>query len=417
MTGDGGPPEHRPLRLGVVGAGRFARFLAAAVADLPGVALAAVADSHRQAAEAFAAELGCHAVSDWPDLLTGDLIDVVVVATPPHTHGEIVRAAIDARLHVFCEKPLATSAAEAAALVGAADEAGVVVVVDHVLRYNPIVAVLLRLRGDLLPPAQRLSFENDASDEDLPPGHWFWDEAASGGIFVEHGVHFFDLGSLLLGSQPSSVTAMTAARPHGPVDTASATCLHPDGVVATYTHAFSHPRRCERQLLRVDHGTALVAVHGWIPVEATIDAWVDDQGADLADGLRDRAAELFAVSDHRLPGGADIESRVSRHVDAGGALGRGRPHDIPHLARVQLTLGGPTAKAHVYAESVRAAMGDLVRTVRTSTPPRSGAAEGAAAVYVAAAAREAARTGTSTRVELPVNRHHRPTLRRPERTP
>ena len=43
------------------------------------------------------------------------------------------------------------------------------------------------------------SFENYASDENLPAEHWFWDRAKSGGIFVEHGVHFFDLFAGWLG--------------------------------------------------------------------------------------------------------------------------------------------------------------------------------------------------------------------------
>ncbi|MBQ0906006.1 Gfo/Idh/MocA family oxidoreductase [Micromonospora sp. U21] len=65
----------------------------------------------------------------------------------------------------------------------------------------------------MLGPVRRLAFENDASDEDLGPEHWFWDERASGGIFVEHGVHFFDAADALVGSTPESVQGMLGHRP------------------------------------------------------------------------------------------------------------------------------------------------------------------------------------------------------------
>ena len=71
---------------------------------------------------------------------------------------------------------------------------------------------------------------------------------------------------------------------------------------------------------------------------------------------------------------------------------RGRGHDlhVPHHVRILLTLGGPAAKAAVYAESVRAAMVDLVGAARTGSTPRSGIATGAAATTIALAATRAA---------------------------
>ena len=109
--------------------------------------------------------------------------------------------------HAFYEKPLATEVSDAVEVADAAQAAHRALVVDHVLRHNPILRALTQLRGGLLGPVQRFCFENDASDEDLPPNHWFWDEAQSGGIFVEHGVHFFDAARLLVGSAPVSVAA------------------------------------------------------------------------------------------------------------------------------------------------------------------------------------------------------------------
>jgi len=390
------------LGIGLAGAGGFAWFLAGAVADLPDVRIVAVADEEPTRAAELAASLGARAVPRWEDLLTDEQVDVVAVMTPPSGHATIAQRALEAGCHVFCEKPLATDGESAAAVLASAERSGRVLVVDHVLRYNPLLRALERLQeplwGSLLGPLQRFAFENDASDESLDADHWFWREDTSGGIFVEHGVHFFDAAHLLAGTLPEAVQAMSATRADGRVDLVSATTRHPGGLLAGFTHGFAHADRCERQLMRLDHGTAEVRVEGWIPVRAALDAWTDDAGADLADELSQRAAELFAVDGYRLGRDAAITVHVRRDAGPTTAVGRGSTHQVPHHVRAELTLGGADAKDRVYAESVRAAVADLVRCAATGESPASGAHAGWAAVVVADAARRAAATGQT--VEL-----------------
>jgi predicted dehydrogenase len=385
-------PTAAPLGLGVVGAGRFAAFLMDAVQDLPGVQLRHVADLSLEKAQALAGSNQAKATDQWRDLLNDDGVDAIVVATPPITHAPIALAGLRAGRHVFCEKPLATEASDAVEVADVALRAHRALVVDHVLRYNPILRALTQLGGALLGPVQRFCFENDASDENLFPDHWFWDETQSGGIFVEHGVHFFDAAHLLVGSAPVSIQAMVARRDDdGVVDLVSATARHPGGVLASHTHGFTHASRCERQLMRLDHGTAEVRVDGWIPVHAVIDAWTDDAGTDLVEGLPARAAELLYVEGFRLGAGCAVSATVHRDANSSSqARGRGAQLTIPHHARIELTLGGAPASGEVYAESVRAAMADLIRCAASGNAPASGGAEGAAAVIVAAGARQAA---------------------------
>ena len=388
----------RPLGLGIVGAGGFAGFLADATASMPSVALRAVADTRREAAQRLAAAYDARAVGSWEELLSDDTVDAVVVATPPAGHAAIATAALEAGKHVLCEKPLALDDADARELVEAVERTGRVLVVDHVLRYNPLLRALTRLRGSLLGPVQRFCFENDASDEDLGPDHWFWDETLSGGIFVEHGVHFFDAATMLLDRDPTSVQAVAARRPDGPVDLVSATVAHGGDALATHTHSFTHAHRCERQLMRLDCGAAEVRVEGWIPVHAVIDAWTDDAGLHVAEGLPDRVAELLDVPGFRLGPAAGITVSVDRDAAPSAARGRGTPLEVPHHVRVELTLGGHPAKPQAYAESVRAAMTDLVSCVTGGGRPQSGVREGAASVAVAAAATRSARSGSSVTV-------------------
>ncbi|SCF17394.1 Predicted dehydrogenase [Micromonospora viridifaciens] len=386
-----------PLRLGVVGAGGFAAFLTGALRELPDVTVTVVADPDADRAGRLAGTLAARPVPNWRALVTADDVDVVVVATPPAGHAEIILAALRAGRHVFAEKPLATNEDEAAAIRDAVAASGRVLVVDHVLRYNPVLRALARLRdpafaaGPLLGPVRRLAFENDASDEDLGPEHWFWDERVSGGIFVEHGVHFFDAADALVGAVPSSVQGMLGHRPGSDlIDLAVATTRYPDGALATFAHGFSHAHRCERQLMRIDFGTAEARVTGWIPVYATVDLWTDDAGAALVDRLPARAAELLAVDGHRLRDPA-VTVSVRPHAGPANARERGRQRQLPHRCRITLNLGGEVAKPYVYAESVRAAMHDLVRCVRTGDRPVAGVIEGVTAVAVAAAAARSAR--------------------------
>ncbi len=388
-----------PLGIGVVGAGGFARFLAGAVADLPDVRVVAVADSDASRAAALANAVGARAVTRWEDLLIDPEVAVVAVMTPPSSHATIVRAALEAGRHVLCEKPLATDAAAAAEVCAAAERSGRVLVVDHVLRYNPLLRALCRLQGSLLGPLQRFAFENDASDEDLDATHWFWQESTSGGIFVEHGVHFFDAAHLLAGTLPEVVQAMSAWRGDGTVDLVSATTRHRGGLLASFTHGFTHAHRCERQLMRLDYGTAEVRVEGWIPVRAVLDLWTDDAGADVAAELPHRATELFAVDGYRLGEDAAITVRVRRAAGPTTAVSRGSTHVVPHHVRAELTLGGAPAKERVYAECVRAVVADLVRCVATGAVPQSGVREGWAAVVVADAARRAAADGTTINLD------------------
>ena len=390
----------RVLRLGVIGAGRFATFVAESVVSLPTVRLTAVADIRLEAAQRLARSYGALGYASWQALLADDTVDAVVVATPPSCHASIAAAALEAGKHVFCEKPLALDDRSAAELTRTVERTGGVLVVDHVLRYNPLLRALTRLRDPLLGRVQRFCFENDASDEDLGPDHWFWDEQRSGGIFLEHGVHFFDAAAMLVEGEPTAVQAVAARRPAGLVDLVSATVTHEGDTLATHTHSFTHAHRCERQLMRLDCGPSEARVEGWIPVHAVIDAWTDERGLEVAEGLPAGARELLHVDGFRPGPGLGIQ--VSSHRDAapGPARGRGVEMDLPHRIRVELTLGGHDAKGEVYAESVRAAMTDLAARVADGGTPASGVREGAAAVAVAAAATRSARTGKAEPVSL-----------------
>jgi len=374
------------VRFGVIGAGQFASFVADALAPLDDVLLLAVADQGADRALAFARR---HDVAAFPSVdavLADPFVDAVIIATPPNTHAPLTIAAVQAGKHVFCEKPAALSAVEAEQVAEAVTTSERCYVVDHVLRYNPLLAAVQRLveRG-VLPAVRRFTFDNDAADEHLDADHWFWDSSMSGGIFLEHGVHFFDAATMLIGSRPIAVIGMASGRTNGIVDTVVAVASHPDGVLATHSHSFTHADRSERQHMRLDHGRAETRIEGWIPLRADIELWTDADGLRALERSLADLPDLLSVPGFQLSG-AEASSVVVGPVLPAEAAGRGQSLNVPLFVEATIEIGTPDAKREIYAESVRAAASDLVSAIITGRTPRAGLEVGLNAVYIAEAA-------------------------------
>ena len=121
-------------------------------------------------------------------------------------------------------------------------------------RYNPIYeAVNSLIRSAILGDVLHGYFENYASDENLPHHHWFWDRAKSGGIFIEHGVHFFDMFAGWLGSG-TVVAAQRGIRP-GSIPTieehVQCTVRYDPTILVNFYHGFHQAGRMDRQELRL----------------------------------------------------------------------------------------------------------------------------------------------------------------------
>jgi predicted dehydrogenase len=136
------------IRIGVIGAGFGKAVLVPAFRAHDRCIVAAIAASHEESAQRAASELGiARASGDWRTIVDDPDIDAISVATPPPVQVEVARRAIAKGKHVFLEKPLATNAAEAKALLTAATKKRVIHAVDFEF---PEVPAWSRAR-DLLP--------------------------------------------------------------------------------------------------------------------------------------------------------------------------------------------------------------------------------------------------------------------------
>lgn len=228
-----------PPRLGIVGTGfisvSHARMLKRATTPF---VRAKAFDTNARRAEGFAKRGGWTAASSLDEVL--DSCDAVLVLTWTSEHRAIVEQAAARGLHVFCEKPLATSFADALAMVEAVRDAGVVHQCGLVLRWSPACVV-----------ARALAYEAEAGDvmavmlrddQFLPvQGHyastWRGDLSKSGGgVLIEHSVHDMDLLEWILGPI-ANVRAHISYRDGliGIDDVAAATLVGRNGGVATLT--------------------------------------------------------------------------------------------------------------------------------------------------------------------------------------
>ena len=113
----------RPARVAIIGSGNVTHFYLAGTARYPSLELAACADLDPERAEALARAGGFPAMSV-EAILTDPSIDVALVLTPPAAHAPVALAVIAAGKHVYTEKPLATTLADADRIISTAREAG-----------------------------------------------------------------------------------------------------------------------------------------------------------------------------------------------------------------------------------------------------------------------------------------------------
>lgn len=184
---------------------------------LPGIALAgerarlvAVCDTNPKTLAAAREKTGVrHAFSDYRDAIACDGVDAVIVATPNLTHAEIVLAAVAAKKHVLCEKPLAMHHADALAMLEAAEAAGVRHMTAFTYRFVPAMQYMHHLvqQGAIGAPyhfrAQRFQ---DWGDRNL--GWRQVKKLAATGELGDMLSHRIDYGHLLLGKVKRLVASL-----------------------------------------------------------------------------------------------------------------------------------------------------------------------------------------------------------------
>ena len=194
-----------PLRIGMIGAGRIVeRVHLPLVAALPGVEVAGLYDTDFERAREVAAAGGGARPCRSLDELFGLGLDATLVACPNRLHAEMTVAALAAGTHVLCEKPMATSVAEAEAMVAASEAAGRALMIAYTNRFRPeVVALKAAIDGGLLGEIKAVRCGWLRHNGVPGASTWFTNRAqAGGGVLTDLGSHLIDLALWLAGHRP-----------------------------------------------------------------------------------------------------------------------------------------------------------------------------------------------------------------------
>ncbi len=198
------------VRVGILGAAHTGHAWAytRALLDLPGARFVGVHDSDPEHARWIRQDFGVPFVADAAELLDG--VDAVLVCSASADHRAHVELAAAHGRHVLCEKPLATTVADAEAMVQACLAAGVQLHVAFVSRFLPMVArARTAVRDGKLGRLVGLVGGNRGRPP-LPPAYppWITDPvAAGGGALMDHSVHVTDTMRHVSGLEVSAVSA------------------------------------------------------------------------------------------------------------------------------------------------------------------------------------------------------------------
>ena len=261
-TPDGETADDRPTRVGVVGVGSMGRNHARVYRELADAELVGVADMDTEAAERVAREYGTTAY-DTEGLLAA--VDAVSVAVPTSAHAPVVDQCIDAGVDVLVEKPFVDDPSVGRDLAARADDAGIVLQVGHVERFNPAVRTLMRILPDLdvvAVDARRLG----------PPV----DRSLDGSVVSDLMIHDIDVVNAVTDARPQTIGATGAADG----DYATARCVYEDGTVASFTASRITRRKVRRLeitarecLVVVDYLSQTVEIH-----RSEVPEYVEDDG-------------------------------------------------------------------------------------------------------------------------------------------
>jgi len=255
----------RPVKVGIVGAGRIGRLHAEnLVRRIPGAEVVALADVMEEAARRLATELGIpHAFGEPSPIFEAPSIDAVLICSSTDTHAQFIKQAAQAGKHVFCEKPVALDLEEIDRALAAVERAGVILQVGFNRRFDPSFSAAKEAvaagkigRPHLLKITSR--------DPTPPPIEYI---KVSGGIFLDMTIHDFDMARFLMGEEVVEVYAAGAVLVDerigeaGDIDTAVVTLRFASGALGVIDNSrravYGYDQRVEvfgeRGMVRVEN--------------------------------------------------------------------------------------------------------------------------------------------------------------------
>jgi predicted dehydrogenase len=238
------------------------RYVRHIVEDLPDAALTAVCRQHPERGFAYAGATSVTLYGDARSLIADPNVKAVVVVTPPIYSREISGWAIQAGKPLLIEKPLATSAEDARAIVAAARQGGIPLMTAQTFRFDSTI-VEMKQRRHLIGRSERLKLTSHIEMRNPGPGHA--EGYGKRGAVLEIGIHLLDLVRFLTEEEVQDVRCtMQPIPPAWPEVVASAQLTTSGGTV------------CEIDIARVPEGR--VGLVEWVGSRGRLDGdWIRGQ--------------------------------------------------------------------------------------------------------------------------------------------
>lgn len=191
--------------IAAIGGGVVTNLHARAIAECKNAKLVAVCDTILERAESFAKQYGCNAYADFDSMIAQEKIDVAIICLPVFLHAKYAVRCAEAGIHVLCEKPMETDAAQARKLIQARDQHNIKMMVGHCVRFWPGYADVKKMLdtgelGDVL----MASFSRASM---VPArGGWILDPELGRGAIQDMLIHDVDFLNYLFGAGDSVYT-------------------------------------------------------------------------------------------------------------------------------------------------------------------------------------------------------------------
>ena len=232
-----------PVRVGCLGMGWVSDVLADAITRSGALQIVSCYTRSEEKRRAFAAKYGCRAAPSYEALLEDRGIEAVINTTPNSVHLETTRAAAEAGKHVFLDKPIANTIADARALTEACRNAGVLLALGYQRRREAHVR-WIRARIDAGEFGTLVNGEANISRDRLGKidvTSWRYSAAGMpGGVLLQIGIHYTDVLEHLMGPV-RAVTGRLAqlVLPGDNPDVASVVLEHENGALSTLNASYA----------------------------------------------------------------------------------------------------------------------------------------------------------------------------------
>ena len=206
------------LRVGIVGCGNIFTMHATSAHHLKNSQIVGVCDIKKDRADKAAAKYECQAYYDYKEMINKELIDVVHICVPHYLHPIISRYAIEAGVHVLCEKPMSIQYEDAVANVKLAEEKGVKYGIIFQCRYNDAAKIVKEkltdgTLGKIISARVVLTWCKPDEYYSLSDWKGTWDKEG-GGVVIDQAIHSIDLANWFIDDEVVSVQAQLSNRGH-----------------------------------------------------------------------------------------------------------------------------------------------------------------------------------------------------------